>query len=163
MTRQEATEFYRNHSTAVYNTALRIIRDSSEAEEIMQDTLMRYIQKGVRSATSAQAAGWLRTTCIRLSIDHLRRKKRSLEITDSLPLEDYEEECEVPETMDVIHIRDAMLKLPYPYSLILDLVLMEGMDYAGIARLTGQKETTLRSWYSRGRARLAKELKANKI
>ena len=41
MTRQEATEFYRSHSKAVYNTALRIVRDPEEAEEIMQDTFMK--------------------------------------------------------------------------------------------------------------------------
>ena len=57
----------------------------------------------------------------------------------------------------------AMERLPHPYSLILDLILIEGMDYAGIARMTGQKEATLRSWYSRGRAKLIKELKTQTI
>ena len=56
-----------------------------------------------------------------------------------------------------------MERLPHPYALILDLVLIEGMDYSGIARLTGQKEVTLRSWFSRGRAKLAKELKTSMI
>ena len=94
MTRQDATEFYRKHSKALYNTALRIVRDPAEAEEIMQDSLMRYISKGVRSATDAQAAAWLRTTCIRLGIDALRRRKRGLgspEGLDNLDLAEEEE------------------------------------------------------------------------
>ena len=160
MTRQEATLFYRTHSRALFNTALRIVRDSAEAEEIMQDTLMRYFEKGIRSASAPQAARWLHTTCVRMSIDSLRRKKRGLEMSDELPAEVMEEDADLPETVDIMQIRSAMERLPHPYSLILDLMLIEGMDYSEIARMTGQKEVTLRSWYSRGRAKLAKELKA---
>ena len=163
MTRQEATEFYRTHSKALYNTALRIVRDPAEAEEIMQDTLMRYIQRGVRSATPAQAAAWLRTTCVRMGIDALRRRKKALSIVEDISFDEVEEEVEMPGEMDIQRIRDAMERLPHPYGLILDLVLIEGMDYAGISRLTGQKENTLRSWYSRGRAKLVKELKTSMI
>ena len=162
MTRQEATDFYRKHSKALYNTALRIVRDTDEAEDIMQDTLMKYIGKGVRSATDAQAAAWLRTTCVRLSIDFLRRRKKDFrkEVLDAEP--EYEEAA--PDVVpDVMQIRSAMERLPHPYALILDLVLIEGLDYAQIARLTGQKEVTLRSWYSRGRAKLVNELKSIEI
>ena len=134
MTRQEATEFYRTHSKALYNTALRIVRDPAEAEEIMQ-----------------------------MGIDALRRRKKALTVVDDIPFDEVEEEVEIPGEMDILRIREAMERLPHPYGLILDLVLIEGMDYAGISRMTGQKETTLRSWYSRGRAKLVKELKTSMI
>ena len=148
MTRQEATDFYRSHSKAVYNTALRIVRNPAEAEEIMQDTFMKYFTKGLPGLSEASKSAWLRTTCIRMAIDCLRRRKRGLDLfVDRMPEE----------------IRNAMEGLPHPYALILDLILIEGMDYAGIAKLTGQKEVTLRSWYSRGRKRLIKELKAQTI
>ena len=163
MTRQEATEFYRSHSKAVFNTALRIVRDPAEAEEIMQDTFMRYFSKGVPGLSEAKKAAWLRTTCIRMGIDVLRRRKRGLDLVLERMPDEAEEEWEMPAGIDVMRIRDAMDRLPHPYSLILDLMLIEGMDYAGIAELTGQKETTLRSWYSRGREKLMKELKAETI
>ena len=163
MTRQEATEFYRSHSKAVYNTALRIVRDPEEAEEIMQDTFMKYFTKGVPGLSEARKAAWLRTTCIRMGIDFLRRRKKGLELFVERIPDEAEEEEELPESIDVMRIRTAMERLPHPYALILDLILIEGMDYAGIARLTGQKEATLRSWYSRGRAKLIKELKTETI
>ena len=160
MTRQEATEFYRKHSKALYNTALRIVHDEALAEEIMQDSLMKYISKGVHSASDAQAAAWLRTTCIRMGIDALRRRKKGLGSPEGLDNLDITQEEDVQaDTLDVMQIRSAMERLPHPYALILDLVLIEGMDYAHIAKLTGQKENTLRSWYSRGRMKLIKELK----
>lgn len=159
MTRQEATEFYRIHSKAVYNTALRIVRDPEEAEEIMQDTFMKFFTKGVPGLSEPKKAAWLRTACIRMGIDFLRRRKKGLEMfVDRIP-DEAEEEEQLPDSIDVMQIRAAMERLPQPYSLILDLILIEGMDYAGIARMTGQKEATLRSWYSRGRKKLMEELK----
>ena len=52
MTRQEAADIYRTHSKAIYNTALRIVRNPDEAEEIMQDTLMKFFQKESRDCPS---------------------------------------------------------------------------------------------------------------
>ena len=60
-----------------------------------------------------------------------------------------------------MQIRAAMERLPEPYRLVLNLVLIEGLDYREIAGLTGQKETTLRSLFSRGKNKLT--LILNKI
>ena len=55
---------------------------------------------------------------------------------------------------DIMQIRSAMESLPEPYGLVMDLVLIEGLDYREISRLTGTKEATLRSLYARGRKKL---------
>jgi DNA-directed RNA polymerase specialized sigma24 family protein len=41
----------------------------------------------------------------------------------------------------------------------LNLVLLEGLDYEEISAFTGKKEVTLRSIYSRGRAKLIERLR----
>lgn len=163
MTRQEATAFYRIHSKPVFNTALRILRNQSDAAEIMQDTLLKYLADGVRSQHPAQAAAWLRTTCIRKSIDLLRarRKEPVCLDTDSLRDEDLpEDDFDYEETRpDMEQIRRAMESLPEPYGLVLNLALIEGLSYTQMAEMTGQKEGTLRSIYARGRQKLIKLLK----
>lgn len=162
MTRQEASSFYQAHSKAVYNTALRILRDSAQAEEVMQDTLLKYLSGGVKSASDAQAAAWLRTTCVRKSIDRLRAIRRGQVFMDTslLPAEDepLDEPLDGP-FPDILQIRMAMETLPEPYRLILDLTLIEGLGYDEIARMTRRKESTLRSIYARGKARLAAKLR----
>jgi RNA polymerase sigma-70 factor (ECF subfamily) len=65
---------------------------------------------------------------------------------------------ESPALPSVSRIKAAMDELPEPYRLILNLVLIEGLDYEEIAALTGKKEPTLRSLYSRGRSKLMKLL-----
>ena len=162
MTRQEITEFYRKHNGRLYNISLRILRDSDEAEEVMQDTILKFISSDGKFGSEAQVSAWLARTCIRASIDRLRSRKRREAF-----LEDYAREGEAPEAEeqlqgplpDVMQIRAAMEQLPEPYRLVLNLVLIEGLDYGEIAEMTGRKETTLRSLFSRGRNKLTVLLK----
>ncbi len=162
MTRQEISEFYREHHRRLYNISLRILRDSGEAEEVMQDTLLKFLSAPDGFDSPARVSAWLARTCIRASIDRLRRRQRR-----DLFLKDYalQEETLTPEEEpdgalpDFTQVRKAMDALPEPYRLVLDLVLIEGLDYGEIAALTGKKETTLRSLYARGRCKLIEMLK----
>ncbi|MBP5625573.1 MAG: sigma-70 family RNA polymerase sigma factor [Bacteroidales bacterium] len=158
MTRQEITEFYRKHNGRLYNISLRILKDSDEAEEVMQDTILKFVSSEGKFGSEAQVSAWLARTCIRASIDRLRSRKR-----EEAFLEDYarQEETEEPAEEqlqgplpDVMQIRAAMERLPEPYRLVLNLVLIEGLDYGEIAAMTGRKETTLRSLFARGKNKL---------
>jgi RNA polymerase sigma-70 factor (ECF subfamily) len=162
MTRQEITQFYQRHHGRLYNIAWRILRDADEAEEAMQDTLLKYVSEERDFASQEQVSAWLARTCIHDAIDRLRKRKRHEAF-----LEDYAQEeadsfagltGESPALPSVSRIKAAMDELPEPYRLILNLVLIEGLDYEEIAALTGKKEPTLRSLYSRGRSKLMKLL-----
>jgi len=163
MTRQEITEFYQEHHRRLYNISLRILRDSDEAEEVMQDTILKFVTAPGNFSSPEQVSAWLARTCIHASIDRLRRRERREAF-----LEEYgrEESMDSHSGLDpeshalpsVSQIKAAMERLPEPYGLILDLVLIEGLDYGEIADLTGKKETTLRSLYSRGRGKLIEML-----
>ena len=117
---------------------------------------------------SAQVSAWLARTCIRASIDRLRRRQRR-----SLFLKDYANEEARPDDFvlipgedpesplpDITQVRAAMDALQEPYRLVLDLVLIEGLDYGEIAEMTGRKQTTLRSIYSRGLDKLREMLRS---
>ncbi len=161
MTRQEITAFYQQHHRRVYNTAWRILRNSDDAEEVMQDTLIKYIgRKDGTPLTEEQTAAWLSRTCIRASIDRLRERKRRADFLELYAVDESEvEQPEVPlEGWEVSTVLKALEQLEEPYRLVLNLVLLEGLDYEEISAFTGKKETTLRSIYSRGRAQLIKRL-----
>ena len=167
MTREESINFYKAHARRLFNTSLRIIRDSGEAEEIMQDTILKFISSDVVPKDPAQIALWLNRTCIRKSIDAVRKKRR-----EKLFLDDYAGEVseyaddttmvDVPQ-MSVSNVRKAIDGLPESCRLILNLVLVEGLDYEEIASLTGEREGTLRTQFSRAKAKLAQKLKGARI
>lgn len=61
--------------------------------------------------------------------------------------------------LDLETVRKATRDLPEPYRLILNLVLIEGLDYEEISQYTGIKEGTIRVQYFRARAKLAERLR----
>lgn len=91
MTREESMIFYETHARRLYNTAIRIVSDSPLAEEIMQDTILKYIMSDP-GLSGAQASVWLTRTCVRKSIDALRRKKRERLFLEEYPRQDEAEE-----------------------------------------------------------------------
>lgn len=164
MTREESIAFYKAHARRLYNISLRIVRDSGEAEEIMQDTILRFISSDIVPGDPAQVTTWLSRTCIRKSIDAVRRKKREKLFLDEYAADASGHDCDDPiefsgTASEMDRIRKAIDELPDNYRLILNLVLLEGLDYEEIASLTGEREGTLRTQFSRGRAKLAEKLK----
>lgn len=162
MTREESITFYKAHARRLFNISRRIVGDSGEAEEIMQDTILKFISSDIAPKDPTRTAAWLARTCIRKSIDAVRKKGRERIFLDEYAGE--AKESDESESIDVRGlnietVREAIGELPESYRLILNLVLVEGLDYEEISELTGEREGTLRTQFSRGRAKLAEMLK----
>lgn len=160
MSREESVKLYNTYARKLFNISFRILHDSGEAEEIMQDTILKYITTGPKFLSEVQAAAWLSKTCIRKSIDVLRKKKR-----EKLFLEEYGSEVEdafdaKPGDLSIGNIRKAISELPEASRLVLTLILLEGLDYEEVANYTGAREGTIRVQYSRARAKLAEKLRS---
>ena len=167
MTREESIKFYKAHAGRLYNISWRIVRDSGEAEEIMQDTILKFITSEIVPGDPAQVAAWLSRTCIRKSIDAVRKQRREKLFLDEYAGEvsEYADDTttvEVPQ-MSVSNVRKAIDGLPESCRLILNLVLVEGLDYEEIASITGEREGTLRTQFSRAKAKLVEQLKRTRI
>lgn len=162
MTQKEIISLYERYRIRLYNTCYRLVGASDIAEELMHDTLLKYLRSDVRPASEQQRSAWLTRTAIRSSIDWLRRRGR-----EKLFLEQYAREADIlDDSMDVneslvrdaARVRDAILSMPPPYGIVLNLVLLEGLDYEEIEQLTGIRGTTLRSHFSRGKQKLIQQL-----
>jgi len=161
MTLKETTSFYQAHSRRLYNMSYRILLNAEDAEEVMQDTILKFVTMPWRPMQEAQVSAWLARTCIRASIDRLRQRRR-----ESLFLEEYAREAaadcpdvpEIPAEISAARILAALQRLTDPARLVVTLVLVEGLDYDEIAGYTGLNPNTLRSHFLRGKQRLIKIL-----
>ena len=167
MTREESIKFYKAHAGRLYNISWRIVRDSGEAEEIMQDTILKFITLDIVPSDPAQVAAWLSRTCIRKSIDAVRKQRREKLFLDEYAGEvsEYADDTtsvDVPQ-ISVSDVRKVMELLPESCRLILNLVLVEGLDYEEIASITGEREGTLRTQFSRAKAKLVERLKRTRV
>ena len=147
-------KLYESMSGRLYNISLRIVGCSSDAEEIMHDSLLKY-WKFHHKEEIRDLSGWLTSICIRKSIDKLREKQRWKELLERYEDPTTEETDDSDIGYDVASIRKALYDLPDHYRAILSLHLFEGYDYEEISQITGIKENTIRSLYMRGRQKLA--------
>lgn len=159
---KKATELFRQYGKRLYNTALRITLSSSEAEEIMQETLIRFLTGSWRPDDEW---AWLRRMCINRSIDFLRREKRFVNIDDAFAsaepvlADDNEEVWSGLDGKVFPMVMDLLKAMPDGYRTILTLRLIENIDYKEIASMLGISESSVRSQYLRGRRKLAERLR----
>ena len=156
-------QIYAQYSQRLYFTSLRIVGNSFDAEEIMQDTILKYHNLSGKESI-LEPGKWLTSVCIRKSIDKLREKHRNKDF-----LEEYKEiqsieqsPTSTPGNCSIEDIKKALLLLPDSYRTILSLHLFEGYDYQEIEQITGTKEVTLRSLYKRAKDKLAATLQNTK-
>ena len=169
MTREEINTFYHRYRVRLFNTSYRILGDRMDAEEVMQDAMIKYLKSGISLGLPKEEA-WLVKSVVRGAIDRLRKRKR-----EELFLQEYRSDAEdlKVEELDrqmwgalsqsdselVSRVRKGVESLPDGYRAILLLLLFEGYDYQEVAEILDVTESTVRSQYMRGRKRLLEILK----
>ena len=149
----------------MFNTSLRIVNDSAEAEDIMQESFLEAFQR-LNSYTGEGSFGsWLKRIVINRSLDFLRKIKDkemiSLENTD-IDVPDFVEEFGEEEIrFQVEEIKRAISQLHEDYRVILSLFLLEGYDHEEISQILKISNQLSRTRYSRARQKLLSLLKEN--
>lgn len=165
------TTFMRNYQDMVYSTAVRLIGNETQAEDIAQDVFIKAHEHFDNLKTSPTAGGWLKTVATNLSINHIQRyKKRWSFFSDLVHKDDEGGEKEVefaaPDTffsgVDSTERREwverALEKLPDHQRIPLVLYHFEEMPYDEIAKKTGVSLSKVKTDILRGREALAKVL-----
>ena len=166
---------YDRYSKRLFRTSLRILGDRADAEEAMHDTLLRFARTKNVPEMLPQVEAWLQKTCVRISIDRLRRDRKFRKFFDDIESpsirrstesaeEDWNGYLNDPEeeVSDRIgRIKTGIASLAAGYRVILSLHLFEGYDYDEIAAIIGIKVSTVRSQYVRAKMKLLEKLKEN--
>ena len=165
------TTFMRNYQNMVYSTAVRLIGNETQAEDIAQEVFLKAHQHWDNLKGSPTAGGWLKTVATNLSINHVQRyKKRWSFFSDLVHKDESGDEKEVefaaPDTffsgLDSGERREwverALEKLPEHQRVPLVLFHFEEMPYEDIARKLGVSLSKVKTDILRGREALAKIL-----
>ncbi len=76
MTPVDFTTFMRNYQDMVYSTAVRLLGNEAQAEDISQEVFLKAYDRFDDLSTSSTAGGWLKTVTTNLSINHLQRYRK---------------------------------------------------------------------------------------
>jgi RNA polymerase sigma-70 factor, ECF subfamily len=162
-----------NHLDALYRTALRMTRNPSDAEDLVQDALVRAYRFYDRFQPGTNFRAWLFKILTNTYINTYRRKQgrpqeSSLEDTEEFFLYNQlsaDQEERVTDVEDTVldglgadAIQRAIDQLPTQFRTTVQLSDVEGLSYAEIAEATGVAKGTVMSRLFRGRRQLQRAL-----
>lgn len=156
-------EVYNRYYKAMYNTSLRIVKDSFEAEDIMQESFLTAFTKLDSLKETKTFGSWLKRIVINNSIYHYKKSGRYQDV----PLDDVLYKVEDHESNDNDHnlnrlkanqVLETMNTLKDNYRMCLTLHLIEGYDYDEICKIMNISSANCRTMISRAKESLRKKL-----
>jgi RNA polymerase sigma-70 factor, ECF subfamily len=154
------------HIDALYGYALTLTRDTTDAEDLVQETYLRATGAVHRPETDGNIKGWLFVIMRNAWLNHVRNKRngpRFLDLEISEP-----SAAKKPENPHVVYlrkleqkqVREAIDSLPEAYREIIVLRDIEGFTYQEIATVLDCPAGTVMSRLGRARGKLRQRLLA---
>jgi RNA polymerase sigma-70 factor (ECF subfamily) len=148
--------FYDMFAASVFRSAFGVAGNSDEAEEIMQDCILKvFTATDLLHADVGVMKRFLHRMAVNRAIDTVRRRKDffvAVEAVDTL--DDVEEDTADAYVPDIDDIRDGIDRLPDLYRAVISLRLLDEMHFGDIAGQLKLNPSTVRVQYTRGIAKL---------
>lgn len=150
--RETAADLLDLYGNDILRLAYSYLHNLQDSEDILQETLIRYIQKAPTEIRANQQKAWLLRVASNLCKDRIRYK--NVHITDELKETLADEKAD-----NLSFIWDAVKSLPVKYREVIHLFYYEGYSTKEISAILEKKESTVRSVLRRGRQQLKNILK----
>ena len=137
------------YGNIILRVAYSYLHNMSDAEDILQDTLIQFLKHNPTFETDGHEKAWLVTVASNLSKNKINYNK--LRSADELS-----EELVSQEKEDLNFVWEAVKQLPENNREVIHLFYQEGYSTKEIADILKRKESTVRSDLKRGRERLQK-------
>ena len=153
---------YKQFAQRLYIACLRIVGNSGEAEEAMQDSFLKIFTHIDQYKDGQCFEAWIHRIAVHTAIDYVRRQTPEWEeLSDNYadPESDGPHDEEI--AYSVKQVKEATGKLPAGYRVILSLYLFEGYDMEEIASILNIQPPSVRSQYLRAKRKLLDIIAAN--
>jgi RNA polymerase sigma-70 factor (ECF subfamily) len=165
--------FVLKYQDMVFATAVRLLGNAAEAEDVAQTVFLKAFQRFAALADAPAAAGWLKTVTTNACLNHLTRYRArwrffsELDPTDGREVDPSFENrlvsssspaAEVEQAQEHERLERALHGLPDHQRVPLVLFHFEGLSYQTIAELLGVSLGKVKTDIHRGREALKRQL-----
>lgn len=158
---------YDRYGRLVYSVCLRIVRDQTAAEDLVQELFMRLWNRAKDFDTSKGALGvWLLSVARNIAIDHVRSAHARFQ-TRLRPIEHIREMCfsenaQIESIVDRAAILDSAFSgLTLNEKRVIELAYFEGLSQSEIANRLQEPVGTVKSWTRSAFKRLRAAIKGD--
>lgn len=149
---QQAERLLDSYGNSILRYAYTYLHNREDAEEVLQETLIRFLQAKPLFVSKEHEKAWLLRVAGNLSKNKLRAEK--IRQTDEL-----KEELVAQQREDLAFVWEAVSRLPEKQRQAIHLFYHEGYSTRQIAQILEKNEATVRSDLGRAREKLRKILK----
>lgn len=167
----------RSYQDMVYSTAVRLLANTAEAEDIAQEVFLKAYERFDDLHENPKAGGWLRTVATNLCLNHLTRYRsrwsffsdlfRSGESSDEQEDVEFADERNIEEALEQSErqemVEGALRRLPAAQRVPIVLFHMDGLGYEEIAAKLGVSLGKVKTDIFRGREALRKVLRREEL
>ncbi len=149
--RRMQEELYRRFSPRMYAVCLRYAGNAEGAEDILQEGFIKVFKKLDSFRNEGSFEGWIRRIFVNTAIEHFRRKKYLLPVTEK---EENTIEGKYISVLDELGAKDIMAlvqELSPGYRTVFNMYVVEGYTHKEIADQLGISEGTSKSQLSRAK------------
>lgn len=135
----------------LFQICLVMLKNPGDAEDAVQDTLLRYLQKAPNFENAEHEKAWL----ITVAANRCRDMRRFFVRHPQINLEEIHACSCLPEQYSLL---DALLELPDKIRIVLVLYYVHGYQTAEIAKIIGKSASAVKMRLFKGRKLLKKQL-----
>lgn len=150
-------ELYKLYVKNMYNTALRMLSHSAEAEDVIQESFLEAFTKLNDYREESSFGSWLKRIVVNKCISQIR--KRRIDFIDEQELDVLSADDELDfnsddESQIIDLIKEGINDLSEGYRIVLSLYLLEGYDHVEISEILKISESTSKTQYLRAKNKL---------
>lgn len=156
---------YNRYAKAMYNTSLRIVNNTADAEDILQEAFTDAFRSLDTFECEAAFGSWLKRIVVNKAINKVKRDKRQWVALDDSPATQLQQDEGIDEedfAWQVDEIKKAIQALPDGYRTILCLHLLENYKHHEIGAMLNISASTVRTQYIRAKNKLVQLIKGVK-
>ena len=157
--RRMQEELYNRFSPRMYAVCLRYAGNAEEAEDILQEGFVKIFKKLDSFRSEGSFEGWVRRIFVNTSIEHFRRKRYLMPVTEK---EENTLEGKYTSVLDELGEKDILAliqELSPGYRTVFNMYVVEGYTHKEIADMLGISEGTSKSQLSRAKVILQEMVK----
>lgn len=154
-------KLYHQFAPKMFGVCLRYARDTSEAEDTMQEGFIKVFSNLKTFRNEGSLEGWIRRIMINVSLEKIRKLHLMHPVGDVSVYDTVNFSDDVIAKIAADDLIKLIQELPPRYRLVFNLYVMEGMTHQEIALEMKISEGTSKSNLARAREILKKKVQAN--
>ena len=157
-------EVYQRYHLAIYHSALRIVRNPVDAEDLMHEGFLTAFEKLDQYKGENKFGGWLKQIVLRKAFNFVKQKEKTIRYNmNEAVLPTTTEEKTEDDKVQIKRLQEALNQLKDRYRNVLILMYFEGYDYEEISSILNLSYGNCRTLVSRAKDQLKQKMMTNEV